>query len=278
MNNLSFLLDRFPKLSLLNIEDLKKNSNANPQSSVFYSNHWSEEESLKFIISGKGQCLLQKNAFNYKTELYTALSIQNNPLHFLKNPLESLFQGEFKALNLTFNNKSTKDNLLKSAESFLTEINSLFVHENSRIIIEELSMNAIIDAPKEALKKGYDSLPKNSELILAFDQDKLVISCLDHYGALNPLHFIEKIYNINSQGVSNNLNLNPSKGGAGIGCFLLYRYSGTLCIVVDPGKATRVTTTIPLKISQRKFELLEKNLQVIAIDSMEAENGKQRKV
>ena len=267
------LLDQYPQLHLIELnkylEDNQKSKNI-----LLYSDNWSDGEILEIAAHGDIHSFLNSNNKNFEGDLQTALKVHNNPRQLLENPLPLLFIEYPKVLILPFLKKEDKAQLLAQIEPFLQLTGSLIVYEHTRILFEELFMNAVFDAPSEFKRLGLKSRIKHCEFILAYDKENLVISCFDSYGSLNPINLVTRMRDIQNQGTKNIINLGQRKGGAGIGCSLLYRYSSTMSIVVDKGVGTRVTCSIPLKISQKNFYSLGKNLQYFNLSTQGGSSGK----
>lgn len=299
MNRFKTLLQEFKRIHLLQRKDLNleaitnnlpqpsppldephtsdpKNSLHQDTTTFIYSDSWKENEILGLASTGLFPCLLNSSSPFFESHLRSSLLIQTNPSEFLTNPLPFLFQSEPLSLTLSFHKKSDKLEMMRQFEAFVSLTKSQLALDNVRILFQELFMNALYDAPNEAKKLGFATDKKNRQMLFAFDTDKLIISCFDPYGSLDPLSLIKRIEKIIHSSTAQVINFDPNKGGAGIGCSLLYRYSSHLSLVVEEGKRTRVTCTIPLKMSQRKFELLEKNIQYIKMTKSGGVYEKQR--
>lgn len=276
MKNIRSLLNQYNNIKIMNYNDYDSSVDMNDCIFLF-PNSLTKDELLNKVSSGQMSCLINCNGSNFKSELLTAIKIKAHPKEFIYEPTSFLFNKEYKEKTLVFNQSTNKTHLFKIIEEFLDETNSRLVKDNSRILFEELFMNSVFDAPKEANSRRIEIPQQDAEMTIAFDNSKVVISCLDRYGLLNTRKFIQRINKIITQGTDELINFDPKKGGAGIGSSLIYRYSSTLCIVVDQNQASRVTVTIPLKMSFKKFESLKKNLQIIEINSWEESYGKQRK-
>lgn len=285
VNRFNPLLNQFKNIQMIDCKDL--NSTTAPattttiippdnQSTIIHSNTWTQDQMLDLAASGRHHCFINTESSLVESELYSSLKIESNPVDFLNNPLPFWFQTKPQSLILSFKKKADKIELIQQIEPFLEKTGSKLIQENVRILFQELFMNAIFDAPKEAKKRGITDSKKDCEMILAYDHEKFVISCIDHYGALDPLSMVIRIRDIILAESTKVINFDRSQGGAGIGCSLLFRYSSSLSIVVDEEKCTRVSCTIPLKTGQKKFHLLEKNLHYIKIKLMGGHYEKQR--
>ncbi len=272
MNRFKSLLNQFKNIQVIDCQsiDLLPQPlfpSSEIQSTIIRFSHWTQNQMLEVAASGRFQVFLNTNGQLADSELFSSLHIQSNPKEFLlSDPIPFWFQNDPTKLVLSFRKKSEKFELMRHFEPFLEQTESRLVQENARLLFQELFMNAAIDAPREAKKHGIAvDGQKESQMIFAYDHEKFVLSCFDPYGALDPQAVVVRIHQILSKENINILNFDRKKGGAGIGSSLLFRYSSTLSLVVEEGKGTRVSCTIPLKIGQKKFDLLEKNLQFIKI-------------
>lgn len=255
---------------------LKVNDQHKTHPTIIHSNAWAQNQMLELAASGCHHCFLNTESPLVESELQSSLKIESNPLEFLENPLPFWFPNKAETLNLPFKKKADKIEMMRQLEPFLEKTESRLVQEHVRIIFQELFMNAVFDAPREGKKQGITASKKGCEMLLAYDHEKFVITCIDYYGALDPLSMVRRIRNLLQNESTKVVNFDRKQGGAGIGSSLLFRYSSTLSIVVDEEQCTRVSCTIPLKMSQKKFNLLEKNLHYIKIKTMGGNYEKQR--
>lgn len=281
MKRFKSLINQFQNVQLIDCKDLKPTttsnaSNTENQPTIIHSNTWTQAQMLDLAASGGHHCFLNTESPLIESELYSSLKIESQPLEFLTNPLPFWFQNESQNLLLPFKKKTDKIDMMRQFEPFLEKTGSKLIQENVRILFQELFMNAVFDAPKEAKKRGITANKKDCEMLFAYDHEKFVISCLDHYGALEPLSMVIRIRDILLAESTKVINFDSTQGGAGIGSSLLFHYSSSLSIIVEEEKSTRVSCTIPLKTGQKKFHLLEKNLQYIKIKIMGGHYEKQR--
>lgn len=262
MRNVKSLLQQYAHIRLVEYSE-RNATGVVPKHVILYSNAWPEGQILELAAEGEFQSFINSNNRNFDSEIFTALKVHDNPEAFLNNPLAALFKNAPTTLLLPFQRKEDKPELTRQIEPFLQKTGSRIVQEHSRILFEELFMNAVFDAPAEAKRQGLIPRKKQCEFLLAYDSEKLIISCLDTFGALSPLSLVTRMRDIFNHGTKDIINLGQRKGGAGIGCSLLYHYSSSMIIAVALGYATRVTCTIPLRISQKGFHSLGKNLQII---------------
>lgn len=267
------LLEKFAAIELVEAEK-RLDPNVKPAQTILHSANWPEGQILDLAVEGTFQTFLNTNHRHFESELFAALATLDNPAQFINDPLPFLFRETPTSLLLPFQKKEQKAELLQQITPFLNATGSRIVQEHARVLFEELFMNAVFDAPVEAKKLGFGGNKKHCELTLAYDSEKFVISCFDSYGSLNTQKLVERIRDIHNHGTKNIINLGQRKGGAGIGCSLLYRYSSSMSLVVNQGRGTRVTCSLPLKISQKSFSALGKNLQIINMKPAGGNHGK----
>lgn len=266
------LLNQYSHLQLVDYKDIH-HPWVDPTKAILISSQWPDGEILKIATKGQFHSFLNSQNRDYESELATALRVCHDPRAFLSNPVPILFATSPKVIKLSFLKSTDKADLLAQIIPFLEPNKSRLVLEHSRFLFEELFMNAVYDAPAEAAKLKLPSKINNCEMLLAYDNEKITISCFDSYGSLEPLNMVKRISDIQSSGTKDIINLGQRTGGAGIGCSLLYNYSTSIVIVVEPGGGTRVSCSIPLKINSRQFFSTGKNLQVFIIEPLGGNHG-----
>ncbi|MEY4617704.1 MAG: hypothetical protein RJB66_2664 [Pseudomonadota bacterium] len=247
---------------------------SDPEKTVLHSSQWAEGQILELATRGPFNTFLNSNNRNFLEELLVALKVKSDPEGFLANPLLALYEEKPKSVNLTFSLAKEKDLILNKLEPFFAAAESATISDHMRIAFEELFMNAVYDAPQEAIKMGLEKSTKTSEIIAAYDQHKATITCIDAYGSLHIPKIIQRMRDIELSGTKNIINLGDKPGGAGIGCSLLHRYSTGITIAVKKGEATLVSCTFPLRTSYKQFCAIGKNLQFLNIPPTGGRNGK----
>lgn len=130
-----------------------------------------------------------------------------------------------------------------------------------RIVIEEMLMNAIYDAPVNAEGKSlYNHLPRTTELMLkaeeqgilrfATDGMLIAVSVQDPFGSLKG-SIILKYLESNYAGQSQDLNAAENKGGAGRGLHQIVENSDLVVFNVDPGKRTEAIALFNVEVKEK---------------------------
>lgn len=225
--------------------------------SICVADNLSPERVLGTVLEKNIHHLLQINSKRETSDLRIAQDSFN-----LKN---SYFESEFcffQPVNknfLPFLGAKEKSILRDKVASCVDHFQSENLTASVFAVFEELYMNAVIDAPREASKLGSPTISKANEFFIASSADTLQISCSDFYGALNIEKLLLRMHQVLCQGVGESINF-KSTGGAGIGCVLLWEQSISLIIGVKAGVQTKVTCILPVGVSNRAREKMKKSL------------------
>jgi hypothetical protein len=120
-------------------------------------------------------------------------------------------------------------------------------------VAEELVMNALYDAPVEsgffqrARQRFEDvNLPPDRacEISYGIEEDTVFIRLRDPFGALSRSRLLEVLNRCNN---TNNVQLDESRGGAGLGLWRVFQAASTLSITVVPQQLTEVLVGIGIK-------------------------------
>lgn len=139
-------------------------------------------------------------------------------------------------------------------------------------IADELFTNAVYNAPFVDFENNSVGIQrhganirmhpgKEGRLILGADESRIVIGCRDTYGTLNLIKLFTRIKSCYEKGVAANINM--SRGGAGIGSYMVFHAAMSYFAVVDQGLQTTICCTLPLKMSGRTRAELPKNLHFV---------------
>lgn len=203
--------------------------------------------------------LLQKNTGRFEEDLLFSGQLAGNP--------EAYFHDEFLAFNgdakaqkkIEFKGAEDKSNLKALALEFIETLASAAVTQCAESVIEELYMNAAIDAPREGQKLGLSTDGKASSMFFARGDKYLQISCSDPYGSLKIEKFLARMNEVYEKGAGEVINMSGN-GGAGLGCVILFENCCTMILGVQQKKMTKVTCLIPLGVSSRQRAQMKKSL------------------
>jgi hypothetical protein len=203
--------------------------------------------------------LVQKNENRFSDQLLLAAKlIAERPEYFLKS--NSVLDRQLvDACLIPFAGAQDKPRLREKCSEFFEKLGRASIAESAMVVVEELYMNAAIDAPKEAMKQGIPAHSEPAELFLAYDGKDLQISCTDSYGSLDIAKFIGRMNEVYEKGAGEVINLNRGSG-AGLGCVIIFEQCSTLILGVRPGAQTKVSAVIPVNMGNRQRAQLKKSL------------------
>ncbi|MEK6628235.1 MAG: hypothetical protein AABY53_06380 [Bdellovibrionota bacterium] len=160
---------------------------------------------------------------------------------------------------LYFNPKSKREDLEKEIFNKL----EMKIDSNRltpvRQVLDELVMNAQLDAPKLSTARNVNQ----SVLIVERTDNLISISVIDYYGTLDVKRFLKKIEGSLKLGQGDAINYSQHKGGAGLGSSIIYNHSDMLLMGCKRLKITRVTSVLPYNISEKKFSSIQKSISII---------------
>lgn len=262
-SELSAIADNYPNLTVLELDKTAPAQNLSELSGhIHIAENCENIDSLQHIVESKCTALVHKENPDYLEDFKRSARISENPQDYFHKPERLIFETPARIVKVPFQNTVDKGTALTEVDNYCNLLNSPFLTESLQALFEELFMNAVFDAPREA---GSQEDPFPAELMIADDGNTLVISCLDRYGSLKTEKLFNRMLLIEKQGAGQVMNMDSALGGAGIGCSIIFGCSASLIVGVTPGKYTRVSCIIPLKTSRKKFGLLKKNIQIVKI-------------
>ncbi len=259
--NLEQLEEQFNNSELIEYHTRLRKSKNTSQTVV---NENLENNKIIELATVKNYCnIVNKSSPFYQRDIIRSSLIIENPDLFLRDPLKVIFNQIPRSFRIQFGKKEDKFNVLNECTEFFKIIKSSMTIDSINAVIQELFMNAVYDAPREAQRNDFPITEKESELMIAHDQELIAISCVDYYGSLNVDKFMKRLNLISSKGAGSNINLDSNVGGAGIGCYILFNHSLSIIVGVKTKVCTRFTCIFPLKMSQKQFSNISKNIQII---------------
>lgn len=258
---LSEIKDNFSSLTAIELDKTAPSfTSSDLQSQICVTENCDNIDVLQNIVDLKCHAIMHKENPDFLKDFKRAAMICENKEDYFIQPERLLFDQPARLVKIPFQSTIDKGNALVEVDNYCSLLSSNFLTESLQAIFEELFMNAVLDAPREA---GAQDELKSAELLMGDDGSNLVISCLDHYGSLKPEKFFNRLLEVEKHGAGQVMNMDISIGGAGIGCSILFGCSATLIIGVSPGKYTRVSCLIPIKTSRKKFNLIKKSIHLV---------------
>lgn len=263
--NLQYLKAEFKNIYL--IEKGCEPIRSKPDHSILISDQLENCDVINHINLNKFTAILNKKSPYYIRDVIRTSKIMETPDLYFKDPLKLVFEEVPRSFRINFNKKEDKQRIIYESVEFFKQIRSSMALEAIYAVIEELFMNAVYDAPREAQKLNNSMNVKDSELLISHDSELIIISCMDHYGSLNIQKFLNRMQLVNNSGAGESINMDAEKGGAGIGCYILFNHCLDLIIGVNQGKATRFTCIFPFRMGQKNFSSITKSIHFIDLKS-----------
>lgn len=211
--------------------------------------------------------LVQKNTSLFEEDLWTTGHIANRPELYFSEGAKSLLENSTSSYVIEFTQRPDKVKLKEESNKFVADGGNQSLIEAADAVVEELYMNAMIDAPKEGALRGIPAYGKGiNTLELERNETRLVISCTDPYGALDVNKFLSRMNEVYSKGAGEVINLR-GKGGAGLGCVIMFENSMAMYLGVDKNKCTRVSCVLPIGMNNRQRANVKKSLHRLELES-----------
>lgn len=238
-----------------------------PQLSILASQDYEPAQVIETMAKNKFRSFVQKRESHFVKDLNVSSRLLIDPnSYFLQGGRSSLSHVN-REFEFKFRCEADKPALKQAIELFVAEIGSDNVSESVEAILEELYMNAIFDAPKEAVKQGQSNCRYELDqyaVIRIFQNDtRLAVVCEDPFGSLDISKLVSRMDEVYQKGAGATIRLDDEANGAGLGCVMMFEHCESLFLGVMPGERTLVTCLIPLGISNRKRALIKKSLHLI---------------
>jgi hypothetical protein len=211
------------------------------------------------VIEKKCNYLLQKNDGYFDQDLVATAGLAEQPVSYFSENFQFSPEPVLKSLKIDFSDPSDKESLKQQSLEMIASLNSGTALDSSNAVIEELYMNALFDAPREAAKMNAQISARSSQLELIQTERFLQISCTDHYGSLDVRKFLQRMNDVYRNGAGPMMSMEPNTG-AGLGCVILFEHSSCVILGVQPGVQTKVTCLIPIGISNLRRTQMKKSL------------------
>lgn len=226
---------------------------------------------IEFVVENPGVfSYLQKNSEWFGRDLETALHLRQNPELYFRNPGQVMLPNSREIWSWEFRHKNEKTKIREQLIRVLAN-DSEATRDSIALVFEELFMNASIDAPREAMKLGHKALdPQDarsvSKITLARSENRLSLSCEDPYGTLNSEKFVRRMNEVYIRGAGQAINFETERGGAGLGCVLLFENSATMVLGVAKNFRTVVSCVIPTQLNHRQRDLVKKSIHIVELE------------
>lgn len=229
--------------------------------------------------------LIHPDSKGFDKELKASAKLALNPRVILDYPVSTVLspseagpeaEKKLSLLNIDFSQAREKHNILERLDETVSELTqSVSLKADIITVADELLTNAIFNAPFVDMVNSESGAPranpnvgmsdgKSGEFFCGADEDRIVIGCRDPYGRLNVRKLLEKVRKCYETSVAENMNM-TSRGGAGIGSYMIFNSSTSYFVVVDEERITLVCSVLPIKGSSRARQEAPKNLHYVVI-------------
>lgn len=236
------------------------------QQKLYITSNLATADLIQAFIRHPVSHVVQKNDYFFRTLIDMGARLAQDPHQYFSSSGEFLLTHPKRSIKLEFSGAEQKDRLMHQCEEFLADLPSSSVRESARAVIEELYMNAVLSAPREAKRKNFrrsDFAPGLvARMYLAVHQDLLVVSCSDPFGALDRPKVLNRMLEVYREGAGEVINLDK-EGGAGLGCVILYEHASNLIFGSIPEKITVVSALIPLGLNMKQRSTIAKGLHFL---------------
>jgi hypothetical protein len=229
--------------------------------------------SPKHVIDLNVDCgvnhIVQSDSFDFARELDVARAMAQNPLEFFKDPIRMLFPSSDHATMEHFKHRvgadQNKKQVLIQVEQFIATLKGTrSVRDEAMIVADELYTNGAKNSGTLYDPNAPDVRPGWVEFIAAADDKRVVLGCIDSYGALEISNITKRIQKCLQDGVSASINQNQS-AGAGIGSYMVFASSYSMYIGVKEGEKTIVLCAFPLGVRHKEMMNFTKNLHTLSV-------------
>jgi hypothetical protein len=213
--------------------------------------------------------IVQRDSISFESEVLLAQNMVSEPAEFFERPLDQIFgvqeaADHFVDFSISCGPDERKNIMLHQFESYLKGLpGTRSIREDALMIADELYTNgakngAPIIGPVDpgAIRPGV------VQFVARSDGRRLVLGCIDSYGALEITMITKRIQACFAQGVARSINQN-AMNGAGIGSYMVYTTAMSMYIGVHRGHKTIVLCALPLSKRIKNMAALSKNLHTL---------------
>jgi len=216
-------------------------------------------ELLSLTLEKGASSVLQSQPEDFEKDLKAWINLRENPSGYFQNPLTSILPNGTDFEKHSIEDVKDKDRLRTAITSYCESRGNQPCQEYVNAIFEELYMNAMLDAPREA---GGKKANKFVSFYLGCDERRIAIVCEDQYGSLKMTKLLARMKDVYERGAGDAIDLR-GPGGAGLGCVIMLEKSSLLCIGVVPQQITTVAALVPRHTSFRKRTDQKKSIHLV---------------
>lgn len=234
---------------------------------------------VQMARDGNSRHVVQNNQLETSRETLAAQMIQKNPQDFFDFPMVTTLnpQAPSPILEESLTMIERKFSTISEKEPILAEIAEILdtarlnrsLRDDIVMTANEFICNALFNAPCEmgvnskdlrsTLKSAQLQLNQPATVKVGAYQGYLAVSCLDHYGSLQPARILDRLEKCAVLGAGESINLDDS-GTAGIGCYMVLRAATSFFMGVKHNKMTQFCALFPQISRTKDRDAKSKNL------------------
>lgn len=229
---------------------------------------WSEcmepPEIVKAVREGQAPSVLQSEPKDFEDDVRSWVRLRNQQDEYFQNPLQVLLSKGMGHQRVVVGDITQKEQARTKIEAFAAQNGNQGCVESTIALFEEMFMNAMIDAPREAKRMGIEK-PAECVFHLAVDGRRLGLACEDPFGSLDISKVLLRMQDVYARGAGQAINLREP-GGAGLGCVLMLEHASLLAFGVEKARKTIVSSLVYRNLSFKRKAELKKSLHLITAE------------
>lgn len=254
-----------------------------PEQCISLSSHESPFQTVSQMVKTGVWQIVQTGHRNTEDRVRLAARLIQRPDEFLSDPAAQIFSSKqanpkrshYKERRWEFRSSSEKNALKRELLDFAKLAPGIRpILPSIDYIADELITNAIYNAPFGESGMTLDRSTAvvldphmMAQMIVAYDQEKIFVGCLDLFGSLNCDLLLKKLFKAYKIGISKAMNM--GSGGAGIGIIRMIELAKEIFAVVEEGKRTVVGCTFLLGKASSKIVNSSKNFHFLQFETMD---------
>jgi len=250
------------------VADISDTGVTHGSKTIFVSENKTAKDLVDLVHLNGYSHIVQFNTDYFLGDLELGALVVERPEMYFSGQAQVLLRNPLKMMSIEFSKSEEKQIIFQKIEEFLMGLKPRNVHESVLAISEELFMNAVLDAPREAKAKNIAQqndpyiCGEKAKMIMVASEDRLAISCSDPYGSLDLDKFFSRLSEVYNRGAGEVMNMKVG-AGAGIGCMILMENCENMFLGVIPDKLTVVSCILPLGLSYRQRAEIKKSLHLV---------------
>lgn len=260
-----------PNSSVAEILDLSSLDPAQPVSpnTIGIASSLEPKDVIELAVSCGMSHIVQRDGLAFESEVRLARAMLDDPRAYFVQPLDMIFGMDSSAehfidFSVMCGPDEKKKNVLFQLEAYLRGLTGTrSIREEAMMVADELYTNgarngAPIIGPvdPDQIKPGW------VQFVARADGSRLVLGCIDSYGALDITMMMKRIQTCFANGVAQSINQNQN-AGAGIGSYMVFNAAMSMYVAVERGRKTVVLASLPLSKRLKETIMLPKNLHIL---------------